>query len=291
MRYLDAQPEKTQLYSCLLLDGYSRTILAGSLTTQQDVGVILRVYYLALLAWGCWQVIVSDHGSQFESNAFQRINRRLHIQHAPYPKGHPWQNLIESQFGIQKRLGEYAWARCGTIAAAEEIHRDLIRDHNRLPHFAHQRRNDNKRAPLEVLGVARGREVDAATLHRAFDQKVWHRRTDRQGFVRVGRWRVYVESGLPQTSVELTYWDGTLRAEYRTHVLSEHRCEWDEEHHRPERLWDLHCLPHPYQARQQTLFNPEWIREPVEAPSRKPSSPRMPHARQLPLFLRPTLVR
>jgi hypothetical protein len=44
LRYSDAQPEKTQLYSCLLLDGDSRTILAGSLTTRQDVGVVLRVY-------------------------------------------------------------------------------------------------------------------------------------------------------------------------------------------------------------------------------------------------------
>ena len=68
--------------------------------------MVLQVYFLALLAWGCWQVIVSDHGSQFECDAFQRVNRRLHIQHAPYPKGHPWQNLVESQFGIQTRVGE-----------------------------------------------------------------------------------------------------------------------------------------------------------------------------------------
>jgi transposase InsO family protein len=292
LRYLDAQPEKMQLYSCLLLDGYSRTILAGSLTTRQDVGVVLRVYYLALLAWGCWEVIVSDHGSQFESDAFQRVNRRLQIRYAPYPKGHPWQNLVESQFGIQKRLGEYAWARCGTIAAAEDIHRDLICDHNRLPHFAHQKRNDNKKAPLEVLATARGREVDAATLHRAFDQKAWRRRTDRQGFVRVGRWRVYVESGLPQTPVEVTYWDGTLRAEYQTHVLSEHRCEWDDEHHRPQRISELHCREHPYHSRQQILFDAEWVRDPVEGPFRKPRAPGRPEsAQQLPLFVRPALVR
>jgi len=287
LRYLDAQPEKTQLYSCLLLDGYSRTILAGSLTTRQDVGVVLRVYYLALLAWGCWQVIVSDHGSQFESEAFQRVNRRLHIQHAPYPKGYPWQNLIESQFGIQKRLGEYAWARCGTIAAAEDIHRDLIRDHNRLPHFAHHKRNDNKHAPLEVLGQARGRETDAATLHRVFDQKAWHRRTDRQGFVRVGRWRVYVERGLPQTPVELTYWGGTLRAEYQIHVLSEHRCEWDEEHHRPQHVRELQYLAHPYYSRQQILFDPEWVRDPVEQLPRRPAVADRPVcAQQLSLFPR-----
>jgi len=32
MRYLDAKPKGAQLYSCLLLEGLSRTILAGSLT-------------------------------------------------------------------------------------------------------------------------------------------------------------------------------------------------------------------------------------------------------------------
>ena len=97
------------------MEGFSRTILAGSLTRRQDLGVVLRVYYLALLEWGCWEEVVSDHGKQFDSHAFERVNRRLSILHWMYPKGHPWENLIESQFGIQARLGEYAWARCNTI--------------------------------------------------------------------------------------------------------------------------------------------------------------------------------
>jgi hypothetical protein len=38
-----------------VLEGRSRSILAGSLTRQQDVGIVLRIYYLALLlTWGCW---------------------------------------------------------------------------------------------------------------------------------------------------------------------------------------------------------------------------------------------
>lgn len=64
IRYLDAKPEQTQLYSCLLLEGFSRTILAGSLSRRQDLGTVLRLYYLALLRWGRWETIVSDHGSQ-----------------------------------------------------------------------------------------------------------------------------------------------------------------------------------------------------------------------------------
>jgi transposase len=292
LRYLDAQPEDTQLYSCLLLDGYSRTILAGSLTAQQDLGMVLRVYYLALLQWGCWNVIVSEHGAQFESHAFQRVNHRLHIRQELYPKGHPWQNLIESQFGIQKRLGEYAWSRCRRIAEASELHRDLIRDHNRLPHWAHRQRNDGKRTPLEVLGPARGRETDAATLHRAFNQMVWRRKTDPQGFIHLGRWRVYVESGLPRTPVEVTDWDGLLRAEYQDYFVSQHHCEWDAQHHRPQQISHLHCFEHPYQSRQQPLFDAQWIREPVEEPHPASQSPKPGiNACQLPLFLGPMLVR
>ncbi len=52
IRYLDAKPSGVQLYSTLLLEGLSRTILAGSLTTGQEVGVILHVYFQALLRWG-----------------------------------------------------------------------------------------------------------------------------------------------------------------------------------------------------------------------------------------------
>jgi transposase InsO family protein len=106
IRYLDAKPAGVQLYSTLLLEGLSRTILAGSLTTGQEVGVILHVYFQALLRWGLWEEAISDHGGQFRSIDWIRVNKRLGIHHHMYDKGHPWQNLIESQFGIQARLGE-----------------------------------------------------------------------------------------------------------------------------------------------------------------------------------------
>lgn len=140
---------------------------------------MLSVYYLALLCWGCWSEVISDHGKQFDSHAFGRVSRRLQIKHEMYEKGHPWQNLIESQFGIQALMGEYHWARCQSVDEAIEFHYVLIRDHNRLQHFAHRKRNDQKRAPLEVLGQATGRAVDAATLHRAFSRMAWQRKTDR----------------------------------------------------------------------------------------------------------------
>lgn len=236
IRYLDAKPGGVQLYSCLLLEGFSRTILAGSLTSKQDVGIILRIYYLALLNWGLWKTIVSDNGSQFTSHAFGNANSKLGIIQHFCEKGRPWQNLIESQFGIQARLGEFLWQQCSNTEEAIEVHRELIRDHNRLPHFAHRKREDGKSSPLEVLGGSRGAEIDKTGLHQAFSRQVWQRRTNEKGFIRVGRWKIYVEEGLPKTPVELIYWDGKLRAEYRQEKLAEYDCRWNEKDQRPKTI-------------------------------------------------------
>ena len=100
-------------------------------------------------------------------------------------------------------------------------------DHNRLPHFGHRYRQDNKHSPLEVLAGAHGREVDKADLHRAFSRKFWERKTDERGYVRINKWRIYVEAGLPKTPIEVLYWDKKLRAEYEANLLVEYNCRWD----------------------------------------------------------------
>ncbi len=264
IRYLDAKPNGEQLYSCLLLEGFSRTILAGSLTDRQHVGVVLRLYYLALLQWGLWKTIVSDNGSQFTSNTFGKANQGLGIEQHFCEKGRPWQNLIESQFGIQARLGEYLWRNCGNVDEAIDIHRELIRDHNRLPHFAHRRREDGKDSPLEVLGNRRGTKIDKTELHQAFSRQVWQRKTNEKGYIRVGRWKIYIEEGLPKTPVEVTYWDGKLRAEYRQTKLAEYDCRWDEKGKRPKSIGKPEHFATQYKSRQQELFEMGWDREPIE---------------------------
>lgn len=264
LRYLDAKPEGVQLYSCLLLEGYSRTILAGSLTPQMEVGVVLQVYFQALLRWGLWDEVISDHGGQFISGDFARVNQRLRIHHELYEKGQPWRNLIESQFGIQARVGEYHWERCGSVAAAVAFHRQLIRDHNRLPHWAHRQRQDQKHAPLAVLGPATGKTITPSEIQRAFGQRYCQRRTDAQGFVRLGGWRIYVEEGLPHTPVQLSYWDGKLRAEYQTQTLTEYDCQWRNQAPRPKKIGAATSHEHPFHSRQPTLFDPLWLRDPLE---------------------------
>jgi transposase len=292
-RYLDAKPGGVQLYSCTLLEGFSRVILAGSLTTDQNGGVLLHIYFQALLRWGLWEETISDHGGQFNDHDWIRVNERLGIHHEMYPKGHPWQNLIESYFGIEARLGEYRWERCKTIEAAQEFHGELIRDYNRLPHWAHRRRDGGKHSPLAVLGTAKGKHVEPTDLERAFGQRYCQRRTDARGFVRVGRWRIYVEEGIPRAPVQLSYWNGKLRAEHQSQLLVEYQCKWSEKSARPTAISQPLHYSHPFQSRQMALFDPLWIRDPIEPESQKTQrSGRKPsEAKQLRLYLGPELVK
>ncbi|HKX31680.1 MAG TPA: helix-turn-helix domain-containing protein [Blastocatellia bacterium] len=291
-KYLDAKPAGVQLYSTLLLEGLSRTIIAGSLTTQQEVGVILHIYFQALRRWGLWKQVISDHGGQFISHDFKRVNKRLGIQHEMYEKGKPWRNLIESQFGIQARLGEYHWEKCKTIEEAVEFHRELIRDHNRLPHWAHHRRNDGKHSPLAVLGEARGQWIEPVDLQRAFGQRYSQRMTDARGFVKIGRGKIYVEEGLPRTRIQLSFWDGRLRAEYQSQVLMEYQCKCGKKSARPTAISQSLHYAHPFQSRQMALFDPLWVRDPLDLATQNlsRSEKKQSTAQQLRLYLGPELV-
>jgi hypothetical protein len=292
-RYLDAKPGGVQLYSTLLLEGLSRTILAGSLTTDQSAGVLLHVYFQALLRWGLWEEVISDHGGQFRDHDWIRANQRLGIRYEMYEKGQPWRNLIESQFGIQARIGEYYWERCKTVDEAVEFHRELIRDHNRLPHWAHHRRSDGKHSPLAVLGPAKGKQADPADIQRAFGQRYCQRLTDARGFVKIGRWKVYVEDGLPRTPVQLSYWDGKLRAEYQSQMLTEYQCKWGEKSSRPTVISQPLHYAHPFQSSQMALFDPLWARDPIDLATQSfQRSERKPiEAKQLRLYFGPELIK
>jgi hypothetical protein len=291
-RYLDAKPEKKQLYSCLVLEGFSRTILAGSLTLSQDAGVLLRVYYLALKKFGCWKEVITDNGGQFISKAFERVNKRLQIHHHKNDKGHPWQNLIESQFKIQALLGEYGWQKCSTVEEAVELHRQLIIDHNTLPHFAHIKRQDNKKSPLAVLSNCVGREIELAELHRAFSRKCWQRTTDSFGFIRLNKWKLYAEAGLPKTPVQVTYWDKKLRAEYDCNFLVEYNCKWDKSKERPKSISSPKIFQTQFQSPQLNLFDCYWDFSP-KLLSTSTSRKALPKAvgQQLNLYFGPELVK
>ena len=117
--------------------------------------------------------------------------------------------------------------------------------------------------------------------------------TDARGFVKIGRWKIYVEEGLPRTPVQLSYWEGKLRAEHQSQLLVEYQCQWREKSLRPATIsQSLHHI-HPFQSRQISLFDPLWIRSPVDLATQsfQRSEQKQSTAQQLRLYFGPELVK
>ena len=162
-----------------------------------------------------------------------------------------------------------------------------------MPHWAHHRRNDGKKSPLEVLGDAKGKQIEPADLQRAFGQRYCQRMTDARGFVRIGRWKIYVEEALPRTQIQLSFWEGRLRAEYQSQILAEYRCKWGKKSPRPVAISQPIHHNHPFQSRQMTLFDPLWIRFPMDLGTKscQRTEKKQSTAEQLRLYLGPELVK
>ena len=68
-------------WSILILDGYSRTILAGALAPSEASWATLMVLYTACARYGAPQTLISDSGGAFIADAFEGVCTRLGIAH------------------------------------------------------------------------------------------------------------------------------------------------------------------------------------------------------------------
>jgi transposase InsO family protein len=82
-RKMDLAIEGVKWWSLIILDGYSRTMLAGAVAPTEARWVALMVLYTACLRSGAPQAWISDSGGAFTSNAFEAVCTRLQIDHKP----------------------------------------------------------------------------------------------------------------------------------------------------------------------------------------------------------------
>jgi hypothetical protein len=117
--------------------------------------------------------------------------------------------------------------------------------------------------------------------------------TDAQGFVKIGRWKIYIEEGLPRTPVQLSCWDGRLRAEYQSQTLTEYQCKWEKNAARPMAISHPVYYAHAFQSKQVALFDPLWVRDPIDEATRsfQRSEKKPTEAKQLRLYFGPELVK
>ena len=228
-RMMDFALEGVRWWSLLMLEGYSRTILAGAVAPSEASWVALMVLYTACLRYGGPEYLISDSGGAFTSNEFEGVCTRLGSEHKPIEstKGESYLNWMETHFNVQRRLYDYQFSLTTTPGEFERVHHTFIEIYNTTAHQGLLKDQFSPPIPLHVLGEAKGRLYSPEELARKFSRALFPRTTNRYGCVTLHSYHFYVEAGVPQTQVFLWVYGEQLRAVLDHVVLAEYHCRYD----------------------------------------------------------------
>jgi hypothetical protein len=226
---MDFALDGVKWWSIIMLDGYSRTLLAGAIAPSEASWVALMVLYTACLRYGAPQTLISDSGGAYISNEFEAVCARLEIDHQTIisTQGESYMNLMETHFNIQRRLYDYQFSLSNTPAELEQAHQAFIRLYNTTAHQGLLKDGFDPPIPIVALAKAKGRTFSQDELVQKFSRALFPRTTNRYGCVTLHRYHFYVEEGLPKTTVLLWVYGEQLRAMLDNVVLAEYHCHYD----------------------------------------------------------------
>jgi transposase InsO family protein len=204
-RQMDFALDGVKCWSLLILEGYSRTILAGAMAPTEATWAALMVLYTACVRYGAPTSLVSDSGGASTSDAFEAVCTRLEIDHKTIVRtqGQSSLNWIETHCDIQRRLYDYQFSLARTPSDSEQRHQACIPIYNTT---APQGLLTDQRLPpipVAILGAAQGRRYPQEVLAEKFAHALFPRTTNRYGCVPLHSYHFYVEAGVPQTQVLL----------------------------------------------------------------------------------------
>jgi transposase InsO family protein len=233
-RLMDFKIDGVKWWSLIVLDGYSRTMLAGAVAPSEASWVALMVLYTACLRYGAPQYLISDRGGAYISDEFEAVCERLGIDHKRITstEGESYLNLMETHFNVQRRLYDYQFSLTRTSLEFEQAHQDFLHLYNTTAHQGLLEEQFASPIPLDVLGEAKGRLYTPAELERKFARALLPRTTNLYGCVTLHSYHFYVEDGLPKTQVLLWVYGNELRAVFDNIVLAQYHCRYDLRDHR-----------------------------------------------------------
>jgi hypothetical protein len=237
IRYL-VRFEGKWVYSICLIEGVSRTILAGMASRYQDEIAILQLLHAALGDYGSPWGIVSDNASVFTAEAFMRVLDGLEIQPCPIEPGQPWQNLIESQLDVQRRLADAKFKQTETFEETQDQHAAFVQLFNTTRHWAHHERIDDRLTPVAVLDGRLGRVVTPQQLQRVFRHLQFRRTVTHFGCVSIQRYYIYAERGLANRRVSIWLYDDRLHIEYQQRLLARYSYRYERRSANIARIWN-----------------------------------------------------
>src|SRR5215212_785515 len=176
---------------------------------------------------GAPKTLVTDSGSVFLANRARALYAKLGISKEEIEKDRPWQNYSETTFGIQQRMADWHFQKAQSWAELVEAHDRFVSDYNAQSHFAHQRREDGRRSPREVLSWVSGMRFHPRDLQRAFFSERFSRVLDASGYATLMRWRLYGEEALAGKEADLWLLENTLTLEHAGEPLSAYEVAHD----------------------------------------------------------------
>jgi transposase InsO family protein len=252
-RMMDFALEGHRWWSLVILDGYSRTMLAGAVAPSEASWVALTVLYTACRRYGVPEHVISDSGGAFISNAFEGVCTRLDIDHHTIvsTEGQSYMNLMETHFNIQRRVYDYQFSLTRTPLEFEEAHQRFLELYNTTAHQGLLKAQFASPIPLHVLGEVKGRLYPPQELDRKFARALLPRTTNCYGCVTLHRYHFYVDQGLPQKQVLLWVYGQELRAVFDNVLLAAYHCHYDL---REGKVTDIRVdrfYPSPFASRQE----------------------------------------
>lgn len=281
---------KGPFYVISILENFSRAILASDVFQRQDLTAYLLVLYAAIQQHGAPEVLVSDSGGIFKAKQAQAIYAALGITKEQIHRKQAWENLIETQFNLQRRLADAHFAQVTSWEAAKAVHAQWVNDHNYQAHWAHRQRVDGRLSPAEVLGWVHGRLWEPTRAHRIFFRHRSLRRLDATGCVRFRHWRLYGELGLARQQATLWLYGETLTLEFANTPLAQYTVTYQPDRTHFRQIRDPQLFETQYRSPQLELWERgavEWRvvrRLPISTAPRGQLAARLPQVAQLWLF-------
>jgi len=273
------------VYVISILENFSRALLASAISPRQDLTAYLIVLRAAVETHGAPEVLVSDGGSIFKAKHAQAIYAVLGIHKEQIDQGQPWQNDIEANFNVMRRMADHDYAKTTPWPELQAVHDRFFHDFNHQPHRAHGDRPKGRRSPAAVLGWVHGAWCALIELDRLFRLRTT-RVLDANGSIRFRHWRLSGERGLAGERAAVWMAGETLTIESRAEALIQYRVALEPDGRRLREVADPTPLPHRYPSPQPFLApldETPWRPARKLAPYRQRRK-RSPDAPQEPLF-------
>ena len=126
-------------YVISILENFSRALLASAISPRQDLTAYLIVLRAAVEIHGAPEALVSDGGSIFKAKHARAIYAALGIRKEQIEQGQPWQNYVEANFNVMRRMADFHYGRAGSWPELQAVHDRFFADERPLRHRQHAR--------------------------------------------------------------------------------------------------------------------------------------------------------